>query len=367
VAGHGTGIETTDLGNATLAHQARISIGGGRSGIGRALSRVANTAGVGGFALTVRTEAVAGAPAGHVQFTVYLKDLSESMPGSRSPTLDLGEGVSVALQRKGEIRTYGGNLREADYTGMLPIADYLGVVARSRVDGSFEGRSFRIETKQLDALRELLLRVAAAGSPLVAVAAADQAVSHVDPTRRLPPPCRGHADLGNLPATEASDTAGLGERIETRLPGWRLAEEVELGCAVIRRQTPVTFWGPEFGTGRAWWVRRADITSDGVEDLLVALTPGDDPSSPRFFLLPGAGGSIQVPLSSNVVTVRLGTPGPDQIVGCTWEDGGRTIRRADVTDFTIRVSNEMTWTLVYVWRDGEIRSLQEVMGIDSCQ
>lgn len=166
MAGHGNNIESTDLGNGTRFHQVRRAIGGGRGGFGRALSRLANTAGVGGFALTVRTEAGETGPVDDVTLSIYLKDLYESMPSGRHASLDLGEGLIVTLQRDGEVRQYGGDLREADYRAVLPISEYLGVVARSRVDGSFEDRAFRIEGKQLDTLRDVLLRVAAAGSPL---------------------------------------------------------------------------------------------------------------------------------------------------------------------------------------------------------
>jgi hypothetical protein len=170
VGDHGVEIRTLPGQADRTALEASFPIGGGRSGFGRALSRLANTVGVGGFSLAVRTATNQGMPDGQVQLRIYLKDLVESMPGDVGD-LQLGD-MRVRLQRDGAERVYSGELREADYSGHMPIEDFVRLLGEERIDGVFEGRQFLIENNQLAALRDLVLRVAPAGTSLVSTPAA---------------------------------------------------------------------------------------------------------------------------------------------------------------------------------------------------
>jgi hypothetical protein len=168
---HGVEIRMLPGEGGRTAFETSYPIGGGRSGLGRALSRIANTVGLGGIALTARTATDNGMPDSHVELRVYLKDLYENMPASTSD-LQL-ESYHLRLQRDGDLRIHSGDLREADYIGRLPLHDFVRLLNEPRVDGLFEGREIRIERNQLAALRDLVLRVASPGTALAPVQADD--------------------------------------------------------------------------------------------------------------------------------------------------------------------------------------------------
>ena len=82
------------------------------------------------------------------------------------------------------------------------------------------------------------------------------------------------------------DTAGLGARIATAYPGYRLTTENEIvqrwertepgvvGSSEFRREFPV-------GSGKVWWVWTGDFDGDGRPDRATILTQANDPTQDR--------------------------------------------------------------------------------------
>jgi hypothetical protein len=180
VAGHGVDIRSVATEDGRAAMETTFPIGGGRSGFGRALSRLAHTVGVGGFTLTARTFAADDAAGDLVELRVYLRDLMESMP-ARDASLELS-GSLLTAQRTGDLRVHGGDLREAEWVAHVPLADFVDALSESRLNGVFEGRQFVIERNQLAALRQLVLDVAPAGSVLARAPASSAAAPPVAAT-----------------------------------------------------------------------------------------------------------------------------------------------------------------------------------------
>ena len=87
-------------------------------------------------------------------------------------------------------------------------------------------------------------------------------------------------------ASTGVDTAGLGARIATAYPGYRLTTENEIlqrwermepgvvGSSEFRREFPV-------GSGNVWWVWTGDFDGDGRPDRATILTQADDPTQDR--------------------------------------------------------------------------------------
>ena len=86
------------------------------------------------------------------------------------------------------------------------------------------------------------------------------------------------------------DTAGLGARISTAFPGWRLSTEAEIGARfpLLDGSTPQESW-EEWGSGRAWWVWDGDFDGDGTRDMLAILSNAADPSEDKLVVLHGNG------------------------------------------------------------------------------
>jgi hypothetical protein len=154
-----------------MTHTVRFPIGGGRTGIGRFMSRAANAAGLGGFAMEVmaRRRASPDEPGSDVRLSIWLKDLPEQMPKTLpiTPLIFAAEapgedGPGASLSGPYDIPS-GERMVEVTFQGPMRLDEFIRLVSRNRIDGTFDGRTFRIEGAELQALRALVLRVAAPG------------------------------------------------------------------------------------------------------------------------------------------------------------------------------------------------------------
>lgn len=91
--------------------------------------------------------------------------------------------------------------------------------------------------------------------------------------------CRRDPILDAAATIPPADTAGLGSRIASAYPHHHLSTEREIACRFSEADwTAPHSYMPEMGSGRAWWVHRADITRDGRPDIVTILTAIDDPA-----------------------------------------------------------------------------------------
>jgi hypothetical protein len=180
---------------------------------------------------------------------------------------------------------------------------------------------------------------AAAEAPLFAVdTAARAAFAHLDAAavRRLADArgdvaMRRHYSCSEDPftakvATAAEDTAGLGARVAEAAPGWHLATEMEIGCRMTMRPDSFGLAGaaplhpievePEFGSGRAWWVRLGDVDGDGKLDRVVTLTANGDNLRGSTLVLFGSGTAHRFDFDAATVRLRGAPVNPRRARGC---------------------------------------------------
>jgi hypothetical protein len=100
----------------------------------------------------------------------------------------------------------------------------------------------------------------------------------------------GTVDYAMTPARAKVDTALVNTRIRNAFPGYRLSTEAEIEDRFpLLDGTSLPVFVPEFDTGAVWWIKRADLTGDGIEDVLTVATSIDDPSVDRLVVLHGDG------------------------------------------------------------------------------
>jgi hypothetical protein len=108
-------------------------------------------------------------------------------------------------------------------------------------------------------------------------------------------PAAGTVDYVLTSVQAEADTATVDARIRDAFPGYRLSTEAEIDDRFpLLDGTTVSMFVPEFGTGAVWWVKRADLTGDGVEDVLTVATSIDDPSVDRLVVLHGDGSASSI-------------------------------------------------------------------------
>jgi hypothetical protein len=183
----------------------------------------------------------------------------------------------------------------------------------------------------------------------------------------LPPACRDHQDLQNLPETPTADTAGLGARVASAFPGWKVATEAEIGCVAIQDQwSPTGFWSREFGKGKTWWVQHGDVTGDGIDDVLVYISREDGEGWPQAVLLLDQGGGIVASGLRGPLQVDLA--GGGQRGGCRYdpETGRLDTVTADFPRATVVVGNNMNWIYELAYQDGEMVPLEDLIPIGAC-
>lgn len=127
-------------------------------------------------------------------------------------------------------------------------------------------------------------------------------------------------------ATAVEDTAGLGARVAEAAPGWHLATEMEIGCRMTMRPDSFGLAGaaplhplevePGFGSGRAWWVRLADVDADGKLDRVVSLTANGDNLHGSTLVLFGSGAAHRFDFDAAAVRLRGAPVNPRRPRGC---------------------------------------------------
>ncbi|HSU13153.1 hypothetical protein [Longimicrobium sp.] len=126
--------------------------------------------------------------------------------------------------------------------------------------------------------------------------------------------------------TVAEDTAGLGAMVASAAPGWHLATEMEIACRITMRPDSFGLSGPvplhpleaepEFGSGRAWWVRPADLDGDGKLDRVVTLTSDASNQRGATLVVFGAGTSQRLDFDGATVRLRGAPVNPRRPRGC---------------------------------------------------
>jgi hypothetical protein len=166
----------------------------------------------------------------------------------------------------------------------------------------------------------------AAFAHLSAPAVRRLATARADVLMRRHYSCSEDALTGKVP-TVAEDTAGLGAIVAASAPGWHVATEMEIACRITMRPDSFGLSGPvplhplenepAFGSGRAWWVRPADVDGDGKLDRVVMLT--SDASSQRgaTLVLLGSGAAQRLDFDGATVRLRGAPVNPRRPRGCT--------------------------------------------------
>jgi hypothetical protein len=90
--------------------------------------------------------------------------------------------------------------------------------------------------------------------------------------------CEDDPKLASAPPIAAADTAGIGARVGSEFPGYRLSTEKEIACRfpLLDGMQPHQVEA-DFASGNAWWVKRHDLNGDGREDIATVLTNVEDP------------------------------------------------------------------------------------------
>jgi hypothetical protein len=137
--------------------------------------------------------------------------------------------------------------------------------------------------------------------------------------------CSGDPFTAKVP-TSAEDTAGLGAGVSAAAPGWHVATEMEIACRMAVRPDTFGLGGPVplhplevepgFGSGRAWWVRPADVDGDGKLDRVVSLTSDQDRQRGSTLVLFGSGASHRFDFEWATVRLRGAPVSPRRPRGC---------------------------------------------------
>jgi hypothetical protein len=166
---------------------------------------------------------------------------------------------------------------------------------------------------------------AATGAPLHA--RVEQAQAAASPQQSRAYDCRRDPVLDEAPPVPPADTAGLGARIAAAFPEYHLTTEQEIACRFSEADwiKPHGFM-PEMGSGRAWWVKRADFTQDGRLDVITVLTLTDDPEDDLIVALFADGRNIAIGRSGGGgFAVRDGDKEPVLYL-VAWEKGADALR-----------------------------------------
>lgn len=166
----------------------------------------------------------------------------------------------------------------------------------------------------------------AAYAHLNAAAVRKLATARGDVAMRRRYSCSEDQFTGKVP-TLAEDTAGLRALAAAAAPGWHLATEMEIACRMTMRPDSFGLGGlaplhplevePGFGSGRAWWVRLADVDADGRLDRVVALTSDASQLRGSTLVLFGSGASHRFDFDAANVRLRGGPVNPRRPRGCT--------------------------------------------------
>jgi hypothetical protein len=98
--------------------------------------------------------------------------------------------------------------------------------------------------------------------------------------------CEQDPKLASAPPIAAADTAGIGARVASEFPGYRLSTEKEIACRfpLLDGMQPHQVEA-DFASGKAWWVKRHDLNGDRREDIATVLTNVEDPSRDLLVVL----------------------------------------------------------------------------------
>jgi len=182
-------------------------------------------------------------------------------------------------------------------------------------------------------------------------------------------PCEGHEQLQDLPIIAASDTAGIGARIEQDFPGWRLTTEKEIGCRALQNRfsmPPSSLHYGKWSSGDAWWVMRADLNGDGREDVLGLLSNVADPLKDILVVMHAGGDSHEIQSLGGSYHVGLSEPGTHW--GCQYDPDRGLLTEGTVEIETpgFYITDNDTYGFGMVWHGGAYRSLEDVTGLGAC-
>ena len=165
------------------------------------------------------------------------------------------------------------------------------------------------------------------------------------------------AETSHLEVNNSLDN-DLEEKISKHFPGWRLSTEREIAARTsqaLHGADAQTLWTQEWldhevswGSGKTWWVWRADFDTDGKEDLATILTNADDPARDRLVVLHSDGSVATVP--ALLPGGRLGGKGVMVV-----PPGKRTIEGRDVTlsQPALALINWESGVIYLTWQDGD--------------
>ena len=163
-------------------------------------------------------------------------------------------------------------------------------------------------------------------------------VAEVDPAASVSavpsPPAAPAQGAATVPV--GVDTAGLGARIATAFPSWRLSTEREIADrfrAANDDFQPEQMWQPSsfgfqgkwMGSGQLWWVWPGDYDRDGSQDFLTILSNRADPAEGKVVVLHADGTTADFGDDSDGIAAFPGEDGKAQMVWLIWEKTGGTI------------------------------------------